>query len=175
MNRTHSLAGRQSRWWKEPMVWLIIGLPATAVIAAVLTLFVASTHQDVILDQRYVKQGFTVRSVAELEQRARQLGATVELSVQGDHLTAVLGGDLPRLPATLLLNLSRPDDDGANLQLRLPAVGERRYATTLPVLHAGDWHLAIDPDDQDWRLAAGWRVPFTGRLRLPAAPQPPQP
>jgi hypothetical protein len=37
-------------WWREPMMWLVIGGPATVVVAAIVTAGIAIRHGDVPLN-----------------------------------------------------------------------------------------------------------------------------
>ena len=40
-------------WWRFRIVWLVVGLPATAVVAATLTTVIAVRHADTVVgDQR---------------------------------------------------------------------------------------------------------------------------
>ena len=38
-------------WYKEPMMWLVVGAPAIVVVAAIYTVVVAYTHADAVLDK----------------------------------------------------------------------------------------------------------------------------
>lgn len=37
-------------WWREPMVWIVIGGPAVVVVAAIATAVIAVRNQDPVLD-----------------------------------------------------------------------------------------------------------------------------
>jgi uncharacterized protein len=39
-------------WWREPMMWLVIGGPATVVVAGVVTAVIAIRGADPVLDTR---------------------------------------------------------------------------------------------------------------------------
>jgi hypothetical protein len=43
-------AEKGKRWWHYPIVWLVVGGPATVVVAAISTAVVAYTHVDPVLD-----------------------------------------------------------------------------------------------------------------------------
>lgn len=51
---THSSApkGQQRPWWKEPIMWLVVGGPLTVVIAGLSTLVIAVKNPDPVLDHR---------------------------------------------------------------------------------------------------------------------------
>ncbi|MDP4299032.1 hypothetical protein [Leptothrix discophora] len=37
-------------WWREPMMWLVLGGPAAVIVAGFATLAIAITHPDPVLD-----------------------------------------------------------------------------------------------------------------------------
>lgn len=41
MEMTGKQAGT-ARWWKEPMMWLVLGLPASVVVAGIYTIILAT-------------------------------------------------------------------------------------------------------------------------------------
>lgn len=43
-------------WWREPMVWMVIGGPAAVVVAGFVTLGLALKYPDPVLDDKAVKQ-----------------------------------------------------------------------------------------------------------------------
>jgi len=38
-------------WWREPMMWLVVGGPAIVVVAALVTGYIAMVGQDPVLDR----------------------------------------------------------------------------------------------------------------------------
>ena len=47
--RTHEQALQARAWWREPMVWLMIGGPAVVVVASLVTAFIAARGADPVL------------------------------------------------------------------------------------------------------------------------------
>lgn len=50
--RTSSYSGPRLPWWRVPMVWLVIGGPATVVVAAVITAVIAIRGADPVIGQQ---------------------------------------------------------------------------------------------------------------------------
>jgi|GEM_PF-3529113 len=48
--------------WKEPMVWLLIGLPATAVVASLVTAWIASNGADTLVNEPHHKVGLGMQA-----------------------------------------------------------------------------------------------------------------
>ncbi len=60
-------------WWKLPIVWLVIGGPATVVVAALFTAGIAIKHVDPVLD---TSKGHVKSSVEEPAIQARNHAAS---------------------------------------------------------------------------------------------------
>lgn len=45
-------AARGRVWWREPMMWLVLGGPLAVIVAGFATLAIAITHPDPVLDTR---------------------------------------------------------------------------------------------------------------------------
>lgn len=50
-------------WWRHPMMWLALGGPAIVVVASIVTLTLAVTHPDPVIEHR--GSDGTVRQAAE--------------------------------------------------------------------------------------------------------------
>jgi len=44
-------------WWREPMMWLVVGAPATVVVAALVTVYIAVRAPDPVIDRDYYQRG----------------------------------------------------------------------------------------------------------------------
>jgi uncharacterized protein len=62
---TASLLPRQARaWWREPMMWLVVGGPLAVVVAAVVTAVIAIRGADPVLDTRVATPAVQARNHA---------------------------------------------------------------------------------------------------------------
>lgn len=160
---------KPAAWWKEPMLWLIIGLPACAVVGAVITLWFATDKPDAPVSDGHRKEGLALYQSSQREQRAAALGLSAHLQMSGTHtLTLDLHGRLETPPGHLSIQLIHPTDPGQDTRLMLDYAGEGHYRATLPPLPAGKRRVIVEPADQDWRLIGRWEVPFIGTLDLAA-------
>lgn len=50
-------------WYREPWMWLVFGLPATVVIAGIVTLIIAVSDPETIVKEPHQKLGFTVKKI----------------------------------------------------------------------------------------------------------------
>ncbi len=155
----------KSSWWREPMVWLIIALPLTAVVASLITWWIAARGADPLVAEDYYKQGMAIHQRLDHETRAAALGLMAELRVQGGELRIHLAGRLDAYPDRLQLTLVHPSRQEQDLTLILPATALGEYRSALPPLPAGQRRLILEAADQDWRLTGRAVLPMTS-LRL---------
>ena len=85
----------KSRWYREPWVWLLIGLPATAVIGGFITLYLAIISNDGLVVDDYYKQGLEINRILARDKAAatHQLMATVTLDQQQEAVVVNLLAD----------------------------------------------------------------------------------
>lgn len=56
--KTETVRKAQGRpWWREPMMWLVIGAPATVVMASLVTVYIAVSAPDPVIDRDYYQRG----------------------------------------------------------------------------------------------------------------------
>ena len=143
--------------WREPMVWLIVGLPVSA-IAASLALVVQALHagpDDAVIDDvQHVAQMPLRDPRADLQ--ASRLGLSVTLlATERDLQIVPVSGNFDRgMP--LKLTLAHPADDDHDVHVILKPVAQGWSALPIAV-DANDWIVRIESADGSWRLQ--------GRLR----------
>lgn len=159
------------------MVWLIIALPLTAVVASLVTWWIAARGADSLVAEDYYKQGMAIHQTLERESRAAALGLSAQLQVQDGELRVHLEGRLDTYPDQLELTLVHPSRQEQDLTLVLPATAQGEYRVALPPMSAGQRRVVLQSETQDWRLAGRTTVPMTSlRLDAPAVrPHFPQP
>jgi uncharacterized protein len=158
-------------WYHEPLVWLIITFPLTAVIAGFFTLYLAIISKDGLVVDDYYQKGKEINKSLARDHAAAQHGlragvhldaARQEVVVQ---LSAAKGQPLPDRFALRWLHATRAGFDRTQMLIRSP---DGRYRSVIPELAPGHWYVQIEA--QDWRLQGSLRVPADTRLDLkPAA------
>lgn len=166
------VAQHKSVWWREPMVWLIIALPLTAVLASLVTWWIAARGADPLVAEDYYKQGMAIHQTLERESRAAALGLTARLQVQDGTLWIQLAGRLDAYPDQLELTLVHPSRQEQDLTLVVPATAQGKYRIALPPMSAGQRRVILQSEHQDWRLTGRAIMPMTS-LHLGASALPP--
>lgn len=139
--------------WKEPMLWLVVAIPAASVIASVALLVSAarsSGNNDAVTDRVQRTAQIQVADLApDLAARRLQLAAT--LRVQGDRIrVSPASAAFPR-DAMLRLTLQHPLRAQHDITLDMPRDGED-WQLQHPLARGHDWNLTLAPADSHWRL-----------------------
>lgn len=139
-------------FWKEPMVWLVWGLPLASVVAGiwlVITAVRAGGADPVIDDVQRVSQIQTTDLGPDERARQRKLSALVQIRPDHVALTAVTG-DFAR-EASLVLVLTHPTDAAQDLRLPL-ARTTRGWTAPAQIDTRHDWNLQLSPENSHWRI-----------------------
>ena len=66
-----SLATVPQPWWKTSVMWLVLGLPAVVVVAGCITLWIAMTRPDAVVDPDYYRKGLALGERAAMVDKAQ--------------------------------------------------------------------------------------------------------
>ncbi len=154
-------------WWKEPMVWLIAGLPMAAVVASFATYFIAASNPDPLVKAGYHKEGMAPDKDTTLEDRARALGLSGRLAMQADGtITLSLASPMAELTGDLRLSLIHPTHVEQDINVLLVRTDQNQYIGTVADMDNGRRQVIIEPEDLSWRLSGHWQAPRDQSLDL---------
>ena len=159
-------------WYGEPFVWLLIALPLTAVIASFITLGLAISSDDGMVEDDYYRRGKEINLVLARDQAAaaRGLQGRVELDDAKHQLQLRLTARAPgTIPDNVELKFLHATRSGIDRTLILPRQSDGLYQAPLPELAQGHWNVQLAA--QDWRLVGSLYVPGARGFDLrPAVP-----
>ena len=156
-------------WWKEPMVWLIAGLPATAVIAGFTTYFIAAHEPDSLVRAEFRKEGFAlVEKTTAADTLAAELGLVARMAADNGRLEVSLKGRLSTPPERVALTIIHPTRESRDVALVLARSGGDSYGASLPDVGNGKRILVLEAQDRAWRITGQWMAPFSGMTELTA-------
>jgi hypothetical protein len=149
-------------WYREPWTWLLIGLPATAVVASLTSAAIAIQGADPIVADDYYERGLDINQTLARIQKGASDG--VHASVEYDGLRAgesiwvrvraAHGVPDPSIRIRLLAPLpGAPAREAVLARVPSSPDGDAEYT--------GQWPAAIDPGVRP--AAAGWRIELRGR------------
>ena len=146
-------------WYKYGFVWLMLGLPASAVIAGITTVFIAAHEPDSLVVDEYYKDGLAINAVIERDRQAVEmgLGARLEFGNTGVRLYMQSGTTLAEGPLTLkLIHPARAEHDQ---ELVLAPFGDNYYeASGMEPLAAVSWEVQVSDMGGKWRLVKKQRL-----------------
>ena len=135
---------------RNPALWLVIGLPAVAVIASLVSLALAYRGGDVPLPERYHWEGSQLRAdEARLDAAQRRgIGADFDFDAATAQCRVVLRG---ATPAALQLDLAHATRTGLDQRVLLQRAGDVYVGACAPLVQGHWWLQLADPAD-DWLL-----------------------
>lgn len=158
---TTAVSSPTSSAWRQPVFWLVLGLPLLGIVAGV-GIVVAAVHSggsDALSSAvRRTAQIQLEDTAADLA--ALQRGLQAELQRDGEHglLSLRVSGDITA--DELELQLLHPSQAKQDRVLPLRRAGDHWFSDS-GVAVDGRWNLRLQPRDGSWRLA--------GRLEAQAA------
>ena len=153
-------------WKREPLVWMIIGIPLSAVIMGIIMLTLAINSWSGLVVDDYYRKGKQINLVLARDKLAWELGLAAEfhlldsgkVEIRFDPGVSVIPGNEIQLK---LVHATRPgldrDINFANRNLRL-------LEAELPIPGPGRWNLFLQTED--WRLTGSLQYPQASSAEL---------
>jgi hypothetical protein len=157
---------RSRPWYREPWPWFLISLPAAAVIAGVITVWIAYRSADGLVVGDYYKAGLAINQTLARDERARDLGLSAAIFISGPTIGLDLAGRLDSFPSSLRVLVAHPTRQGADQTLELMHTGSGNYRGALEPLSDGKWQLQIEDPQASWRLNGALHTPMTETVML---------
>lgn len=161
----HSPATNQP-WYRHPFVWLLIALPASAVIGGFITLWIAARTDDGLVTDDYYKRGNEINQDLHRDQTAASMGLTAQLMLGEDRRTIRIIFDKP-VSDPMRIKLMHPTRAGFDQSVDLSAQSPQMHIATLPrALEQSNWLIEIGDTAGKWRLRSEWKVQPDQALQL---------
>ncbi len=158
-------------WYRQGWPWLLMLMPALAVVGGFITLWLALTSNNALVVDDYYREGKAINQTLARDRQASQLGLSALIERAGDgsgtiRLETSRGAMTP--PAALRLRLVHPTDAQADRDVTTVIGPDGRYAIaagTLPT--SGRWTVMLEDAGNQWRLV-GARGELPASIRLAA-------
>ncbi len=141
-------------WYRQRWPWLLIAGPATVVVAALFTAWLAASTDDGVIADDYYKRGLLVNKELERTARAAALGlsATLRVTPEGAATLELRGSDDPAAaPPSVRLLLAHPTRAGQDRSVVLMRGPGGVYVGTIGMPPVGRWLVTVE--------TASWRLP----------------
>ena len=141
-------AGRP--WYREPWPWLLIVPPAIAIVAGVVTIWLAIASADGLVADDYYKRGLAINQDLRRDTIAAERGIDAAVSLRDAVLRIELSGNAA--PEALFVRLVHAARAGHDQRLRLPLIAAGIYETALDALPPGHWRVVVEDPQGQWRV-----------------------
>lgn len=160
MNETPPPIVPSAPWYHEPYAWLVFGLPATVVVACLVTAWIASHGADDLVIDDYYKAGLAINQVLARDARAAALGLAleVELAADGNFALELAAGPRFTYPVNLAVRFTHATRRAADRSGNAMHVGAGRYLGRVTrAFRRGPWYVELATPE--------WRVVRRSELR----------
>jgi uncharacterized protein len=163
--QNNSLA-QQKPWYLQFWVWLLIALPATAVVGSMVSLYFAVTTSDGLVVDDYYTRGKAINRDLARDRAAltHRLEARFDIDMARNRVTLTLKSQDYVPPREMKLSILHPTRPHHDQQVMLEQVGEGQYAAGIGELGRGKWYVQLEADD--WRLSGRMQMPLTAPVVL---------
>ena len=152
-------------WYQQFWPWFLILLPASVVVAGLITLYIAHDGADDLVVDDYYKDGLAINRQLEKKQRSMDLGIAAKLSFSSSHATVHITG--PVETPTLKLLLSHPLEADRDFSVDLARIAPGIYRARLLDVIAPRWHWTLSSGQEDgWRLDGDIQAQDMGNAAL---------
>lgn len=174
-------------WFKQPFVWMVIGIPLSSVIVGMIMLWLSIVSFDGMVADDYYKRGLQINRVLDRERAAlhADLDGTLELQATASRLSLKSGKAGFQLPDVVQVQMSFATSAGQDEVFNMTrAAGADLYSGPALNLPQGRWYVYVtskatadesgaDDGAGGWRLSGTLTTPGSGVIRLrPQAPKP---
>lgn len=144
----------KSKWYREPMVWLVIAIPLSAVIVGIAMMSISIITFDGLVEDDYYKKGIDINEVLARDEFALEQGIKAQVQIDAETGIVVVSlsnsGDYV-FPDDLGLALLHPTQSKKDVKLLLSKGPDGRYySELLKPLSDGRWYFRVS--EANWRL-----------------------
>lgn len=159
----------QKPWYKMPLVWLLIVIPLSAVIAGITTAVIAFKTDDGLVKDDYYTYGKQINRIIKRDKAAENIGlsAALHFDYKANTVTATVtnttGYVSPDFISVEFLHATRAGNDRIITLQRTPT---GKYYSIMPALAEGHWIVQLSADN--WRLSGDLYVPGKADIHITA-------
>jgi hypothetical protein len=145
-------------WYKEPFVWMLIGVPMSSVIVGSFFIYLAASTKDTLVRDNYYKDGLAINQELKWDKKAGKLDIKLSVLINDNTATIKLLSSRQIPPNTLSLKLSHPtlkERDRDSL-LQLQENGE--FKGFIDSFDDSRYYLMVESNEQQWRVRKNLKV-----------------
>ncbi len=133
-------------WYKQFWPWFIISLPASAVIAGIITVFIAFENADSLVVDDYYKSGLAINAQIKQQKYAATLGYSATMRRMPDNRLFLKFDNASPTIETLDLSWIHPVDGSKDFSIKLKKQQDGSYQARSENNLTGRWYLRLSAD-----------------------------
>lgn len=138
-------------WYRHPLVWLLVAIPASSVLMGAVMITLAIATDDGLVDDDYYQRGLQINRSLARDAFAKRAGIEAVVRRSGGGLRLELRSEPGfAFPSTLTLRAMRATRGDADRTIVLTHLGDGRYASDRAWPETGLWNLELGTER--WRL-----------------------
>ena len=145
-------------WYQQGWPWLLIALPASAVVGGILTIIIAVESPNALVVDDYYKQGLAINQEKHRLAQARSMQLKALVRNDGGRLSVTLESLQPVSEPTLTLNIIHATRSELDQTLRLQRNSDGSYQAAVEHLRTGTWYLRLEDPQQTWEIHSRIRI-----------------
>ena len=159
-------------WYRQPIMWLVVGVPLSAVLFGIVMISLAVSGKDGLVVDDYYKRGLEINRSLERDRFAAQLGLEARVKLEPERRRVLVDLTWPApdsRPERIELSFLHATREGQDRRILLRGDGRGRYSGDLPPLVAGRWYVRVATDR--WRLQSAVKLPLPADSPLLLLPE----
>lgn len=155
----NTMADKPKNWKQEPLVWLLIGIPFSAVVMGVVMITLAIQSYSGLVVDDYYKKGKQINRVLARDQFAYELGLAASAGLGADGIIEIrFDPAVQYIPGeNIELSLVHTTRPGLDQNLRLDRIESHLLRGMLDLKGEGRWNLYLQTPD--WRITGSLQYP----------------
>jgi hypothetical protein len=155
-------------WYKVGFVWLVVGIPLSAVIMGGVILYFSIVSFDGMVVDDYYKEGKQINRVLKRDKAALDHGLRAQVGVEGNRLTVFLASNnIYTPPPVMEVSFYYATRDGQDKATFVERQRSGIYQGEIASLETGRWNVQIEADD--WRLIGSMWAPDEAQVIIEPA------
>lgn len=153
-------------WYTQPLVWMLIAIPLSAVLGGISMIYLAVTTDDGLVKDDYYKYGKQINLVLERDIEAKRIGLTGQFDFEPKTgvVLVKLESKINKLPPTILLELLHATRAGQDQSVELIFTAENSYHGLIKELAPGRWYVQLTTPQ--WRLNGELKNPGQTKIKF---------
>lgn len=139
-------------WYKEPWMFLVMGVPIAAICWGVVIVTLAMNGKDSLVSDSYYKDGMAYTENREFRDKARRLQISSEITYNDGEIRSTITGYLDESPSFLRIQLIHPTLETEDETVLLQRMGDGSYLGLAEKNHIGKRKIWLQSPEQEWMI-----------------------